>query len=54
MLNRGEVVVEERELVATRGRGRFVARATVDLTGRPGYRAPELDPVRNFGADIAP
>lgn len=54
VLNRGEVVVEERELVATRGRGRFVARATVDLTGRPGYRAPELDPARNFGADIAP
>lgn len=54
VLNRGEIVVEERELVAERGRGRFVARERVDLTGVPGYRAPELDPACNFGAEIAP
>ena len=54
VLNRGELVIEERRLVAERGRGRFIARDRVDLTGRPGFRAPELDPARNFGADIAP
>ncbi len=54
VLNRGDLVIEERRLVANRGRGRFVARDRVDLTGRPGYRAPELDPARNFGAEIAP
>mgnify|MGYP000879926778 CR=1 FL=1 len=54
VLSRGEVVIEERELKAERGRGRFVARAKVDLTGMPGHRAAELDPARNFGAEIAP
>lgn len=54
MLSRGEAVIEERELKAARGRGRFVARAKVDLTGMPGHRAAELDPALNFGAEIAP
>jgi dihydropyrimidinase len=53
-MNRGDVIVENGELKATRGRGRFVARRPVDLTGKPGYRAKELDPAQNFGAEIAP
>jgi dihydropyrimidinase len=54
VLSRGELVIRDRQLVAERGRGRFVARKPVDLTGIPGYRAPELDPARNFGAEVAP
>ena len=53
-MNRGEVIVENGELKAGRGRGRFVARNPVDLTGKPGHRAKELDPAQNFGAEIAP
>ncbi|WP_118137818.1 dihydropyrimidinase [Oceanicella sp. SM1341] len=54
VLSRGEIVIEDRELKAARGRGRFVARKPVNLTGMPGYTAPELDPARNFGAKVAP
>lgn len=54
VMNRGAIVVEKGELKAERGRGRFVARKPVDLTGIPGHRAGELDPARNFGAEIAP
>ncbi|CAH2603881.1 D-hydantoinase [Rhodovastum atsumiense] len=54
VLSRGAVVVHQGALRAEPGRGRFVARRRVDLTGMPGYRAPELDPARNFGAEIAP
>lgn len=54
VLNRGQVIVEHGELRAAEGQGRFVARARVDLTGKPGYRAKELDPAQNFGAEIAP
>jgi dihydropyrimidinase len=53
-MNRGDIIVENGELKGTRGRGRFVARKPVDLTGKPGYRAKELDPAQNFGAEIAP
>ncbi|RMH50085.1 MAG: dihydropyrimidinase [Alphaproteobacteria bacterium] len=54
VLSRGEVVVDAGRLVARPGRGRFVARARPDFTGYPGGRAPELDPARNFGAEIDP
>jgi dihydropyrimidinase len=54
VMNRGDIIVEDGELKAERGRGRFIARQPVDLTGIPGYHAPELDPARNFGAQIAP
>ncbi|MEO0363127.1 MAG: amidohydrolase family protein, partial [Pseudomonadota bacterium] len=54
VLSRGERVVEGGALVAEPGRGRFVKRAPVDLTGVPGHRAVELDPALNFGARIAP
>ncbi|SFB63765.1 dihydropyrimidinase [Rhizobium sp. NFR07] len=53
-MNRGDVIVENGELKAERGRGRFIARNPIDLTGRPGHRAKELDPAQNFGAEIAP
>ncbi|TDK32323.1 dihydropyrimidinase [Rhizobium deserti] len=53
-MNRGDIIVENGELKADRGRGRFVPRKPVDLTGKPGYRAKELDPAQNFGAEIAP
>jgi len=53
-MNRGDVIVENGELKADRGRGRFIARSPVDLTGKPGYRAKEFDPAQNFGVEIAP
>ncbi|WP_284774523.1 dihydropyrimidinase [Agrobacterium sp. lyk4-40-TYG-31] len=53
-INRGDVIVENGDLKAMRGRGRFIARNPVDLTGKPGHRAKELDPAQNFGAVIAP
>ncbi|WP_099823996.1 dihydropyrimidinase [Oceaniglobus indicus] len=54
VLTRGKRIVENGELVAKPGQGRYVARARIDLTGYPGHRAPELDPATNFGANIAP
>jgi len=54
VLSRGDTVIEKGRLAAAPGRGRFVPRRPADLTGIPGYRAPELDPTRNFGAEIAP
>ncbi|WP_313197913.1 dihydropyrimidinase [Rhizobium sp.] len=53
-ISRGDVIVENGALKAERGRGRFIARNPVDLTGKPGYRAKELDPAQNFGVEIAP
>lgn len=54
VLNRGAVIVEHGELRAVEGQGRFISRTTVDLTGKPGYRAKELDPAQNFGVEVAP
>lgn len=54
VLSRGETVIDGGKLVAKPGRGRFIARRPPDFTGFPGTRTPELDPARNFGADIAP
>jgi dihydropyrimidinase len=54
VISRGEVIVEQGELHAEPGRGRFLRRAPIDLTGMPGHQALELDPARNFGARIAP
>lgn len=53
-MSRGDVIIENGALKAERGRGRFIARNPVDLTGKPGYRAKELDPAQNFGVEIAP
>lgn len=54
VLSRGRPVIRGGALVGTPGHGRFVARRPVDLSGIPGYRAPELDPALSFGAEIAP
>ncbi len=54
VLSRGVPVIRDGALVGAPDHGRFVARRPVDLTGIPGHRAPELDPARNFGAEIAP
>ena len=54
VLSRGERVVDAGKLVAKPGRGAFVKRGKIDLTGIPGHRSIELDPAQNFGAEIAP
>ena len=54
VLSRGARVVDAGQLVAEPGRGRFIRRAPIDLTGYAGHTALELDPARNFGALIAP
>ncbi|MEM7423728.1 MAG: amidohydrolase family protein, partial [Pseudomonadota bacterium] len=54
VLTRGRRVIDNGALAASPGDGRFVARTPVDLSGRPGGAAPEMDPRHNFGAEIAP
>jgi dihydropyrimidinase len=50
VLSRGEVIVEEGELVAEPRRGRFLPR-TAGAAAKPlGRLAPEIDPSCNFGA----
>ena len=51
-MTRGARVIEDRRLVAREGQGRFVARQKIDLTGRPGTLAPEVDSARNWGTEI--
>lgn len=52
-IQRGRFVTREGELMAEPGQGRFLPRARLDRTGRPGIVSAELDPARNFGADLA-
>ena len=52
VIQRGELVVDDDELHADRGSGRFVPRNRIDCTGMPGRLAPELDPDKNFGVDL--
>jgi len=52
VIQRGNVVVENNELMVDRGAGEFVPRRTIDCTGMPGRLAPELDPAKNFGVDF--
>mgnify|MGYP002718382242 CR=1 FL=1 len=54
VMNRGETVVEDGRLVATRGRGRFVARAPSGTGRMAGHRAPEFAAARGWGVEIAP
>lgn len=51
-LQRGRVVTRGGDLMASPGDGRFLPRARLDRTGRPGVVAAEMDPARNFGADL--
>jgi dihydropyrimidinase len=52
VLSRGEVVVDRGELLAERGQGRLLTRAAGPAAEPSGVLAPELDPARNFGADL--
>ena len=44
VIARGEVIVEDGELLAERGRGRFLPRAAGEAARPSGRLAPELDP----------
>jgi dihydropyrimidinase len=52
VLARGEVIVDQGELLANRGRGRFLPRPAGSAAGPLGRRLPELDQARNFGAEL--
>jgi dihydropyrimidinase len=52
VISRGEVIVDDGELLAERGRGRFLPRAAGDAAKPAGLLAPEIDPARNFGAEL--
>jgi dihydropyrimidinase len=52
VLSRGEVIVEKGELLAERGRGRFLPRAPGAAAKPAGLLVPEMDPARNFGAEL--
>lgn len=54
VVNRGRVVVSDGELQVQAGSGQFLARDTSDFAKPLGQRLPEVDPARNFGADILP
>jgi dihydropyrimidinase len=46
------VIVEGGELLAERGRGRFLPRAAGAAAKPAGLLVPEMDPARNFGAAL--
>jgi dihydropyrimidinase len=52
VIARGELIVNGGELLAERGRGRFLPRAAGDAAKAAGVLAPEMDPARNFGAEL--
>jgi dihydropyrimidinase len=52
VISRGEVIVDAGELLAERGRGRFLPRAAGVAATPSGLLVPELDPARNFGAKL--
>ena len=52
VLSRGKLVISDGILVSEPGEGRYLRRKKIDLTGYPGYRADELEPALNFGADL--
>lgn len=52
VLGRGRRIVDKGDLIAEPGSGQFIARAPMDLTGRPGQPVPELAPAQNFGANL--
>jgi dihydropyrimidinase len=52
VLSRGEVIVDDGQLLAERGRGHLLTRAAGPAAEPSGTLAPELDPTLNFGADL--
>jgi dihydropyrimidinase len=52
VIARGEVIVDGGACLAERGRGRFLPRAAGPAAEPAGLLAPEMDPARNFGADL--
>jgi dihydropyrimidinase len=48
----GAVIVDDGELLAEPGRGRFLARPAGAAARPAGPPLPELDPARNFGAEM--
>lgn len=52
VLSRGRVVVDDGELLVERGSGEFLPCDTPDAAKPLGRTSPELDPARNFGADL--
>ena len=52
VLSRGRVVVSDGALHAERGSGQFLARACSEAAEPLGRLEPEMDPARNFGADL--
>lgn len=52
VIRRGEIIVDDGELLAERASGAFIERRKPDFTGMPGRVAPELDPRTNFGTDL--
>jgi dihydropyrimidinase len=49
---RGEVIVDDGRLLAERGRGRFLPRAAGEAARPAGLLVPEMDPARNFDAEL--
>lgn len=54
VLSRGRVAVEDGELRVERGSGRFLVREKSRAAAPLNRLAPEMDPARNFGANILP
>ena len=54
VLRRGNVVVENGDLKADKGSGQFLRRTLSDAAKPLGRLEPEMDPSRNFGADLMP
>jgi dihydropyrimidinase len=52
VIARGEVIADGGKLLAERGRGRFLPRAAGEAAKPAGLLVPEMDPPRNFGADL--
>jgi dihydropyrimidinase len=52
VISRGEVIVDDGELQAERGRGQLLMRAAGPAAEPSGTLVPELDPRSNFGAEL--
>lgn len=52
VMTRGQMVMQDGEIVCAPDHGRFQRRDRYDRGTAPGYRTPEMDPAQNFGADL--